>query len=423
MKHISRIHSALFAALFLLLGTATAQTVVSFWSHTHPPMVTLNEELIAEFEDQNPDIRIDYEVIPNSQFFEKMIVSLSTGTGPDVINMGNAQLASDYIPRGLVAELDPIAVGYSSLEELQENYLPSGLKGAELDGTYYGLPSEFNANLLMVHVPDLVDAGYPEDWAPSTWDELGEVAGELSKFDANGNQTHRGFDFLYLHASWYFNQFSELADQAGCRFYNEEGTESTIADPECIVAANIWKDMIYKYEAANPALTAGDSTVPLQDYIAGDVSMIITQPWGIELVREGAPDRWENSRLVQIPQVNPDNPLNQVSGYYWAVSADSDVQEAAWKFVGFLASHPERWLADVNFLQASASLGAEAEDALPYLEEWNNALAIGEFTPNNPNANETNEALKAALEAILFNDEDTEAALTDLQARLQRALR
>ncbi len=250
---------ALLVGMLLTTSFASAQgsdpVKLVFWFHTHPPMVDLNAALIEEYMELNPNVTIEYEVIPNNQFFEKMIVSMSTGVGPDIINMGNSQMVSDYIPAGLVDEVDYAAMGYATMEDLLAQYVPSGLVGAMVDGKYYGIPSEFNTDLLAIYVPDLVEAGYPADWAPTTWDELGEVAGALSKFDANGNQTHRGFDLVYLHAGWYSNQFQTLANQTGCTYYNDDMSESTINAPECVAAAQIWRDMIFKYQAANPALS------------------------------------------------------------------------------------------------------------------------------------------------------------------------
>lgn len=77
------------SALSSASGTAAVQdkTTITFWTHTHPPMVDLNKILIEQFQEQNPDIEIRYNVIPNNEFATKMLTSMGTGTGPDVINM------------------------------------------------------------------------------------------------------------------------------------------------------------------------------------------------------------------------------------------------------------------------------------------------------------------------------------------------
>lgn len=419
MKKMTIILLVLLLALSSSALTAQESVTITFWSHTHPPMVDLNEALIAEYMDLNPNVTIEYQVIPNNLFFETMLVSTSTGVGPDILNMGNAQLISDYLPRGLIAEVDYEALGFDSMEALLATYVPNALAGAMMDGSYYGLPSEINTDMLAIYTPDLVEAGYPEDWAPATWDELGEVAGELSRFDENGNQTHRGFDLVYLHAGWFSNQFQTLAMQTGCTYYNEALTESTINSPECVAAAQIWHDMIFEYQAANPSLSSRESTVPLQDYIDGTVSMTFIQPWGMELVRQGDMERWENTRLVALPQVDPENPQSKINAYYWAVNSGSAVQEEAWKFIAFMASHPGRWLLEVNFLQGNVGMDELPEAAdFPYADQWMLGLDSGDFFQLYPAANETNEALRVALENILFNNTDIQSTLDNLKAEL-----
>src|SRR6266496_1334818 len=96
-KRISRRRFAQgLAATPLVLGAATRgaskalaqdKVTIKFWTHTHPPMVDLNKALIEQFQTANPDIEVKYDIIPNNSFAEKMLSSMGTGTGPDVINM------------------------------------------------------------------------------------------------------------------------------------------------------------------------------------------------------------------------------------------------------------------------------------------------------------------------------------------------
>src|SRR5687767_6809926 len=56
---------------------ASAPTTISFWTHTHPPMIEVYEKLIADYEAANPNITVDYQTIPNNEFGTKMLTSLS----------------------------------------------------------------------------------------------------------------------------------------------------------------------------------------------------------------------------------------------------------------------------------------------------------------------------------------------------------
>jgi multiple sugar transport system substrate-binding protein len=48
---------------------------LTFWTHTHPPMIELNKELIKEYEAKHPNVKIKYETIPNTEFGTKMLTS------------------------------------------------------------------------------------------------------------------------------------------------------------------------------------------------------------------------------------------------------------------------------------------------------------------------------------------------------------
>ena len=87
--------------------------------------------MIAAFAEANGDIEVAYEIVPNMNFAEKMLSSVSTGTGPDIINMDDGQMRSIYIPNGLVTEVNPEALGYSTLEDLQAAYSPPRFRGGD----------------------------------------------------------------------------------------------------------------------------------------------------------------------------------------------------------------------------------------------------------------------------------------------------
>ena len=63
---------------------ATGEKIkVVFWAHEHAPRVPLDEKYIAEFMAANPNIEVEYEVIP-SDFDTKLRTALAAGTGPDL---------------------------------------------------------------------------------------------------------------------------------------------------------------------------------------------------------------------------------------------------------------------------------------------------------------------------------------------------
>ena len=175
------------ATLALLLVTACgssddggggSKTVkLTFWTHTHPPMIELNKKLISEYEAKHPNVKIAYEQIPNTEFATKMLTALSNGSGPDVINMDDVALRGDYIPKGLLAPMDPAAAA-----KAEAGYVPGTLDGAKgADGKLYGLPTEFNATAFAINKKHFADAGL----------DPGQAAGDVGRGGRDGQEARR----------------------------------------------------------------------------------------------------------------------------------------------------------------------------------------------------------------------------------------
>ena len=399
-------------------------TSINFWTHTHPPMVDQIETMITAFEGENPDITINYEVIPNMEFGTKMLTSMGTGTGPDIINMDDAAMRSVYIPRGLVQEVDPVAMGFASLEELQAKYLPGALEGAEVDGKIYGVPSEYNVTAFAINTAAFEEAGLDPANPPKTWDEVGEMGQKLVVMDGD-TMTRRGFDFLYLHSGWYHNQLGTLMLQTGGQIVADDGTTVTVADPEAVAALQIWYDMIYKYKIADPNIASHEATVPYQDFLDGKVAMTLMNPWGMGFMTEDTVigDNWA---IVPLPQVNPDAPVNPLYAYYWSLNSlttDEAKKNAASKFVGYLSSDPGAWLTNVDFIQpvvgwASAPAAAEFQ----FGEIWESEMAQDKFLPVVPQAEEVDNIMMQAIELSLLSGVEPQEALDGAKSQIEAAL-
>jgi ABC-type glycerol-3-phosphate transport system substrate-binding protein len=408
-------------------SSASAQDAVTikYWTHTHPPMVDLNTNLVEQFMAENPDIVVEYEIIPNNEFATKMLASMGTGTGPDIINMDDSQMRSIYIPRGLVQEVDPVSLGYESLDDLKAAYIPTALEGStDAEGKVYGVPSEFNVTAMVVNTAAMTEVGLDPAAPPATWDEVTEQGQQLVVRDGD-MLTRRGFDFVYLHAGWYHNQLGTLMLQTGGRYVAEDGTTVTVNSPEMVEALHIWYDMIYESKIADPNVANQDATVPYQDFLDGNIAMTMFNPWGMGLITDDSAVGTDWA-IAPMPQVDTAEAATPLYAYYWAVNSqttDEAKKAAAFKLVGFLSSFPDRWLAESAFIQPKVGWEeSEAALEMPFIDVWSAEMLKGKFIPVVPNAEEVDTLMKSALESSLFSGEEPQAALDAVAPQIEDAI-
>ena len=72
------------------------QVTLTFWSWL--PTTDQSEEMIAEFEKENPDIKIDYTRTEQDDYFEKLQVAMASGTGPDLFGLTTGAMTEQYAP-------------------------------------------------------------------------------------------------------------------------------------------------------------------------------------------------------------------------------------------------------------------------------------------------------------------------------------
>lgn len=391
---------------------------VSFWTHTHPPMIEVYEQLIDEYEDANPNVTIDYQTIPNNEFNTKMLTSLSNGSGPDIINMDDSALRGDYIPKGLLAPVDPAALGESSTDDVVARYVEGTLAGATGDdGELYGLPSEFNGTALAINVAHFEDAGLDPDAPLETWDDLVEAGQAL--IDAGHTQA---FSFLYLHSGWYSQQFQTLLHQTGGSI--ADGDEGALDSPEAVEALRWWADLAGGDKSvADPNATSREATVPFQDLATGTQSMAIVYPWSMDQIAETNPDTYADLKVVPLPQLDTASPSSRVYAYYWAVNKASKQQEESWKFVQFLSEHSEDFLAGTDFVQPLVGWQeSSAAQEIPFIDTWGAAYATGKFDQVTPHYAEVQDAITEMVNDAVFDGVPVEDAAATASEAVTRIL-
>jgi ABC-type glycerol-3-phosphate transport system substrate-binding protein len=402
-------------------GTSGGKVSLNFWTHSDPPMVSVTKAAIASFHKAHPGISIAYTTIPNSEFFAKMLTSMTTGTGPDVFDMNDDNVRGDYIPRHLLAPVDTAALGYSSNAQLEAAYQPGALGGAGgSDGKVYGVPLELDSAGLAINTALFKKSGLdPADY-PKTWDEVGSMGAKIAK--ATGAQ---GFNMVYL-PGWALLQLEVFLLQTGGRVIGSDGKTSVINQAGGVQALEIWNKLVNVDHAGNAHTATRNSTVPYYDFSAGKQGMTIFFPWAVTQIQQQYPKMLDQMQIVPLPQVSPGTSHRFDYGYSWVVSAasSSDKQQAAWKFAGHLAAQHSQYLSGSGQVQPVTNWQeSPAGKKMPFSSAWVKSYQKSEFFPVSSNWSQIGDIMQAAVENVVLNGKSTQSALNSAAQQIDLAMK
>ncbi len=277
------------------------------------------DAMIAAFEAENPDVTVEVETAPFDEYFSKLRTQIAGGDAPDAFEL-NYESFVDFASKGTLADLSSMMASDESLDP--SVYYQRALEAFNLDGTQYGLPESYSTVLLFYN-KDLFDqAGleYPtEDW---TWADEKAAAKTLAGL---------GDDVWGFFAGIHFWEFYKTAAQNGCSFFTDG--QVTIDQPACVEALQYMLD--YVDEGIQPTAAEMGGVSDGDMFVNGQLGMITTGIWMFSAF-ESAPFPWD----VQVEPGNTEKATHFFANGV-AVSADSDRQEAAYRWLRFFTSSPE----------------------------------------------------------------------------------
>ena len=234
------------------VAPATAQTTtIKVWLHDHPPRVAIDKAIVAEFEKANPDIKVQYDVIPVGEYGQKLLTAFASGSGPDVF-MNSILLVSQYQSAKILAPVDFAGLGYADEKALTSQYL-TGFDGIRFGGKLYGLPIEVSNWVCYANNAIWKEAGLdPDKDFPKTWEALPAVMEKLTKRDANGVPTRRGFDFLWPNRNMFWFVLSSMFHQQGKDMVDAQTGKMAFDTPAAARAVQYMVDYANKYRLGGP---------------------------------------------------------------------------------------------------------------------------------------------------------------------------
>jgi multiple sugar transport system substrate-binding protein len=305
---------------------AAGQAVVSFWSGTDPTVKkVLEEELLPKFHKENPDITVEATLLQWMEFFQKVSVAFTGGTGPDVVGSGYGQLGS-MIGNKWVQPIDDILKGWSDLGDIQ----PVGLDSGKKDGKRYA-----------VLLPDLRPFNYRKDYykeagldpekPPKNWEELREFSLKLTRRDGS-RVTRAGLDIPIKNGEQFY---ASVAFTRGLKNLWDEGGMPLFDSPEGIETMEYLLKLMREDKVTVPSDQQAAAGSAFQ---TGAAAQGFLQSQLYAAIDRNAP----GALGVAIPPANPKTQA-LVLGTFYGLSARAKNVEASGKLIRFLFSPDSMW--------------------------------------------------------------------------------
>ena len=404
---------------------------IKVWTWTWEPENNYVSGVVDEFNAANPDINVTYEHFPpfgEGAYADRLRLSYAEESTADVFFIRNFEIGV-FVDKGMVRLMDDAAIeamGFSSMSDLQELYLPGALEGWQYDGKFYGLPNEISVFVFYANTDHLEEAGYDPDTVNlETWEDVIEVSKDLGVIDADGNVTRIGQRFGWIAPQYSLHNLTLFFAQMGGSILNQAGTECTLNQPESVEAVEyfIWLNLESGLSDPNFGTQEGgafqlDWAAELSSFLATNPAAVI----GYANEESAVAGHW---RAYPLPYPEDGHPGNVAWGWAWVVSSTSEHPEEAWKLVQALTADAAKALEISGFPQGTKGLlDSDALAALPAYAEYESSMEGMKFAAGHPDHDEILEVLAANMQSIIFAGVDVQTALdqacSEIDAIIQR---
>ncbi len=288
MNYRRSIITLVFCALFHLFLVGCGQKVdakkrLEFWTIALSPTYDdYISNLEAEFESTHPGIDVVWNDVPHQAVMQKMMASIAGGVSPDLVNL-NTEYALRLASSEALVPLDD----YISREE-KERYFPNLWDSVTHEEKNCAFPWYVTTKVMMINRKLLEQAGFARDWHPQDWNDVYEVAQEVSA---------KGIGIGY------FPSIKIVQDwgMSGLRVFDSDKLEPLFDTPAHAERLHWYRLMFQEGLIPEEALTEGYRGA-LDRYMSGSLAILEAGPQFLLKIQENAPEVYGHTEVVALPQ-------------------------------------------------------------------------------------------------------------------------
>ncbi|MFF2727850.1 extracellular solute-binding protein [Streptomyces sp. NPDC058008] len=380
-----------------LPGAGAESSTVTVWLMKGSASQGFLDRFKESYEAEHPSVELEFVLQEWGGIGPKVLKALKGDDAPDVIEVGNTQVAQ-YAESGELRDLT-----LESLRDLGgEDWLPGLAEPGKVNGGQYGIPW-YAANRVVIYNKDLfAEAGITE--LPRTRDEWVDISEKLNTGDQQG--LYLAGQNWYVLAGFIWDEGGELADDGGGEW------QGALDSPEALRGM----DFYAKIQAFGSGPKDADEQSPPETdvFAGGKVAQIISVPGSAALIEQQNPELKGKLGYFPIPGKTAKKPgAVFTGGSDLIVPEGADQRSEGIEVVKALAG--KRWQTELaramSYVPNKPSLASVVEG-----QEGTSAMAQGategRATPNSPYwaAVEADNPIKPYMTAVLQGGDPAEEA-------------
>lgn len=362
--------------------------------------------LIAEYEKENPNVTVNWTDVPYDDVKSKLVTATAGGQAPDVVNL-NTQIALTLAGQDALVDLNQAATA-----DQKSIYIQDLWNSAKIGDKAYAFPWYASPDIMVYNSDLLSKAGMTS--TPATYDD---ALAQAEKFhSATG---------AYLFVP---DEFFNMLIDDNIPILSEDGKKAAFNTKEAADMLNKYK----KYTDAGilPKNNWGKWDESLKLIESGKLGMLNSSGSSISRIKDEAPDIYKVTK-VAMPLVGSAgysrNPLmnlvvpsaskNQNDAISFASYVTNDANQLA--FCKLVSIFPSTTKAsqDPYFTSDTSTLEGQASAMSSKASEKSRDFSLGVANQDNIQT-----AINKAYEAVIINGEDTQKALDQAEADVNKLL-
>lgn len=297
--------TVVFAVFMSLKQKQKSQNEVIFWTLQMSDFSDYMNGVIADFEQQNPGIKIKWIDVPFSEGEKRTLASVLSDNPPDLINL-NPDFSATLAQKGALYEI-PKSAG--------EQFVPEIIDSLTYNGKLYSLPWYATSAVTIYNKDLLAKAGVN---VPETYEQAGKIAPVIKE---------KTGAYVLLPNITENDTMLKILNKYGVNGYENINSEQSVRVFE------FFKDLYAKNLIPKESITQTHREA-LEKYMAGNIVIFQAGANFLTMIKENAPSIYAVTDVA--PQIKGELGQNDFSLMNFVIPLKAKHKDEALKFALFL---------------------------------------------------------------------------------------